>query len=250
MAVSPGPLRTKKATSLDVHVPSLRRRRTGACDWATRPVGAPQGGGRGASRRLVARWGRRPECPAGGGGHRHPRVLPQACWSPGTPRAAFVWSTSRKPSRPGGGPWGCWPPWNTASSWPRGLGTRPCPRRRRCGTRMARPTWARAPLCSPLHTRWSGGQGGFSRCLVVLCACPVPAQPPALSWAPNTPPCWTWSAHCPLLLCPSLAPSGSLSCGQDLLPWGLCPEARSSPADLKLPTSRRASVPAPCCPAL
>ncbi|XP_032459723.1 regulator of telomere elongation helicase 1 isoform X2 [Phocoena sinus] len=29
VAVSPGPLRTRKATSLDVHVPSLRRRRTG-----------------------------------------------------------------------------------------------------------------------------------------------------------------------------------------------------------------------------
>ena len=195
--------------------------------------------------------------PAGRGGLRRPRVLPQARRSPGMPRAAFVWSTSRSPSGPSGGPWGCWPPWNTASCWPRGLGRRPSPRRRRCGarapgggTRMARPTWARAPPCSPLHPRWSGGRGGFSRCLVVLWACPAPARPPALSWAPNTPPCWTRSAHFPLLLCRSLALSGSLSCGQDLLPWGLCPEAHNSPADLKLPTSRRASVPAPRCPAL
>ena len=37
--------------SLDVHVPSLRRRGTGACGWATWPGGAPQGGGWGASSR-------------------------------------------------------------------------------------------------------------------------------------------------------------------------------------------------------
>lgn len=31
VAVSPGPLSTRKAKSLDVHVPSLRRRPAGAC---------------------------------------------------------------------------------------------------------------------------------------------------------------------------------------------------------------------------
>lgn len=34
-AMLPGPLSTRKAKSLDVHVPSLRRTPTGACSWLT-----------------------------------------------------------------------------------------------------------------------------------------------------------------------------------------------------------------------
>lgn len=40
MSVSPGPLPTRKATSLDVHVPSLRQRHMGVCNGVAQPGGA------------------------------------------------------------------------------------------------------------------------------------------------------------------------------------------------------------------
>ena len=46
MSVSPGPLPTRKAMSLDVHVPSLRQRHTGVCDGVAQLGGAHRVEGR------------------------------------------------------------------------------------------------------------------------------------------------------------------------------------------------------------
>lgn len=143
------------------------------------------------------------------------RVSPQARQSPRMPRAACAWSMSRRRSVPSAGPGGCWPPWSTASSWPRGLGTRPSPGRRRCvcrapwrqGTRVALPAWSQAPCaCSPRIRPPIGRVVGASAHAWQCCA---PAQ--ALRGRSQR------SLRFSLGSQPEAGLSGSLSRAQDLL---------------------------------
>uniref|UniRef100_A0A452VAL4 Regulator of telomere elongation helicase 1 n=1 Tax=Ursus maritimus TaxID=29073 RepID=A0A452VAL4_URSMA len=126
VAVSLGPLSTRKAKSLDVHVPSLRRRPAGACAWATGRVGRPAGG----YEQELGLTHRRPvgllaalehsEQPAGGPGdkaspgeeevrgpQRHTEPPDSATWlrSVPAPRQALSWGSPYTPLEDGGG----WP---------------------------------------------------------------------------------------------------------------------------------------------
>lgn len=161
VAVSLGALSTKKAKSLDLHVPSLRRRPPGVCGQVMWLGAAPT--------RLTRARGS--DCC----GDLLTPALPQDCQPPGTagtPRAACVWSTSRIRFTPSEGLWGCWPPWSTASSWPEGPGSRPGPGRRRYGCRGSRdghrpqalPVCSRAPPHSSHKSPcWAGGWGFSTR---------------------------------------------------------------------------------------